>query len=123
MSIADGTTTPMTESASVYVPDEKLSDEQVVAPGDRTIAERRARAFSVTSFILGIVSVAAGWTFFVPIVGLVLGLISLKKPTVDRTLTIWGIVLNGVMLALFALAAIAIMFFIGAGLAMVPFAA
>lgn len=121
MSIAD--TTSFSESASIYVPDDKLSEERVTAPGDVTIAERRARTFSTTSFILGIVSVAAGWTFFVPIVGLVLGVIALRHPAADRALTIWGIALNGVMLALFALAAIGIAIFVGAGLAMIPFAA
>lgn len=63
------------------------------------------RTFTITSFVLGIVSVVAGWTFIAPIVGLVFGIIALRRRTADRTLAIWGVVLNSVMLGATALAA------------------
>ncbi|RXZ46446.1 DUF4190 domain-containing protein [Agromyces fucosus] len=75
--------------------------------------------FSIASLVLGIVSIVASSTFFVPVAGLVLGILALKREPASRTMAIWGIVLNGVMLAgtvLFGLLAIVF------GLAMLPFA-
>ncbi|WP_231580760.1 MULTISPECIES: DUF4190 domain-containing protein [unclassified Leucobacter] len=65
----------------------------------------QTRTFTITSFVLGIVSVVAGWTFIAPIVGLVFGIIALRRRTADRTLAIWGVVLNSIMLGATALAA------------------
>ncbi|KQZ07793.1 hypothetical protein ASD23_16335 [Agromyces sp. Root1464] len=73
----------------------------------------------MASLVLGIVSIVASSTFFVPVAGLVLGILALKREPASRTMAIWGIVLNGVMLAgtvLFGLLAIVF------GLAMLPFA-
>lgn len=75
--------------------------------------------FSIASLVLGLVSIVASSTFFVPVVGLVLGILALKREPASRTMAIWGIVLNGVMLAgtvLFGLLAVVF------GLAMLPFA-
>ena len=75
--------------------------------------------FSIASLVLGIVSIVASSTFFVPVAGLVLGILALKREPASRTMAIWGIVLNAVMLAgtvLFGLLAIVF------GLAMLPFA-
>lgn len=66
----------------------------------------QTRTFTITSFVLGIVSVVAGWTFIAPIVGLVFGIIALRRRTADRALAIWGVVLNSVMLGATALAAL-----------------
>lgn len=66
----------------------------------------QTRTFTITSFVLGIVSVVAGWTFIAPIVGLIFGIIALRRRTADRTLAIWGVVLNSVMLGATALAAL-----------------
>ncbi len=66
----------------------------------------QTRTFTITSFVLGIVSVVAGWTFIAPIVGLVFGIIALRRRTADRTLAIWGVVLNSIMLGATALAAL-----------------
>ncbi|QEO13367.1 DUF4190 domain-containing protein [Agromyces intestinalis] len=75
--------------------------------------------FSIAALVLGLVSIFAGFTFVVPIVGLVLGILGLRREPQSRTMAIWGIVLNGVMLAgslLVAVGALAV------GLAMLPFA-
>ena len=78
-----------------------------------------SRGFSIASLVLGLVSIVASYTFVVPAIGLVLGIMALSREPASRTMAIWGIVLNGVMLAG------ALLFGIGAalfGLAMLPFA-
>ncbi|MCD2443835.1 DUF4190 domain-containing protein [Agromyces sp. SYSU K20354] len=78
-----------------------------------------SRGFSVASLVLGIVSIVASYTFVVPAAGLVLGIMALKREPASRTMAIWGIVLNAVMLGG------AVLVGIGAavvGLAMLPFA-
>ena len=95
--------------------------------GDRSSAEPQtnagdnARAFAITSFVLGIASVVSGWTFVAPIAGLILGIIALRRNTNERTLALWGVWLNGIMLALAALAIVAFALLLGAGLIALPF--
>lgn len=72
----------------------------------------------ILSLVLGIVSIFAGWTFLAPIAGLVLGIMALTREPHNRTMAIWGIVLNAVLLAgsvLLALLAVI------AGIAVLPF--
>lgn len=64
------------------------------APGD---------AFSITSFVIGIVSVFAGFTFFAPLAGLIFGILGRRRGTNHSALNMWGIVLNAVMLGFWAL--------------------
>ncbi|TFB54652.1 hypothetical protein E3T34_02570 [Cryobacterium sp. TMT1-62] len=74
---------------------------------------------AVSSLVLGLVSIVAGWTFLVPIAGLVVGILALGREPQARTLAIWGIVLNAVLLAgslLLVLLALAL------GLLALPFA-
>ena len=77
------------------------------------------RGFSISSLVLGLASIIASYTFVVPIVGLVLGIMALTREPASRTMAIWGIVLNAVMLAGAALATVGFVVF---GLAMLPFA-
>lgn len=79
------------------------------------------RGLAVASFVLGIVSVVAGWTFFAPVTGLVLGIVALRRRTQDRTLAIWGIVLNSVMLALTALLVLVVLVALAIGALTIPF--
>jgi hypothetical protein len=77
------------------------------------------KGFSIASLVLGVASIVAGFTFVVPAAGLVLGILALTREPASRTMAIWGIVLNAVMLVgavLFTLAAIVF------GLALLPFA-
>jgi len=75
--------------------------------------------FSIASLVLGLVSIVASYTFIVPAAGLVLGIMALKREPASRTMAIWGIVLNAVMLGGAVLVGIGAALF---GLAMLPFA-
>ena len=88
-------------------------------PNPYAVPSAETRGFSISSLVLGLVSIVASYTFFVPVVGLVLGIMAVKREPASRTMAIWGIVLNAVMLAG------ALLFGIGAalfGIAMLPFA-
>ncbi|MGR2753758.1 DUF4190 domain-containing protein [Agromyces arachidis] len=74
--------------------DAEASYALAVAP-----AADEQRGFAISSLVLGLVSIVAGFTFVVPVAGLVLGILALKREPSARTMAIWGIVLNGVMLA------------------------
>lgn len=80
------------------------------------------RGFAITSFVLGIASVVSGWTFFIPVAGLVFGIIALRRQTTERTLALWGVWLNAAMLALTALAVLFFVIVISLGLFALPFA-
>ncbi|GAA1514644.1 hypothetical protein GCM10009761_15740 [Agromyces terreus] len=69
--------------------------------------------------MLGIVSIFASFTFFVPVIGLVLGIMALRREPASRTMAVWGIVLNAVMLAGTVIATLAALAF---GLVLLPFA-
>ncbi|UOE44674.1 DUF4190 domain-containing protein [Agromyces larvae] len=84
-----------------------------------TVTPDTANGFSIAALVLGLVSIFAGFTFIVPIVGLVLGILALRREPQSRTMAIWGIVLNGVMLAGSVLVTLGALAF---GLAMLPFA-
>ncbi|KRC58778.1 hypothetical protein ASE14_17530 [Agromyces sp. Root81] len=73
----------------------------------------------MSSLVLGLVSIVASSTFVVPAIGLVLGILALSREPASRTMAIWGIVLNAVMLAGTVLVALGSVAF---GLAMLPFA-
>ena len=79
---------------------------------------RPASPLALTSLVLGLVSILAGWTFVAPIVGLVTGMLALGREPYARTMALWGIVLNAVMLAgVFLLLILGLAF----GLAILPF--
>lgn len=80
-----------------------------------------SRGFAITSFVLGIASVVSGWTLIAPITGLIFGIIALRRRTSDRTLALWGVWLNGVMLAFTALMALVVLALVAFGLFTVPF--
>ncbi|MGW9020443.1 DUF4190 domain-containing protein [Leucobacter chromiiresistens] len=73
-------------------------------PSGPVAIDDHSRAFSITSFVLGIASVVSGWTFFAPITGLVFGVLALRRNTRDRALALWGVWLNAIMLAVWVLA-------------------
>ena len=77
------------------------------------------RGFSIASLVLGLVSIIASSTFVVPAIGLVLGIMALKREPASRTMAIWGIVLNAVTLAGAVLVSLGALVF---GLVMLPFA-
>jgi len=74
---------------------------------------------AVSSLVLGLVSILAGWTFLAPLAGLITGILALGREPQARTMALWGIVLNAVMLAG---AVIVVLVALGFGLALLPFA-
>ncbi|UTX53729.1 DUF4190 domain-containing protein [Leucobacter aridicollis] len=71
---------------------------------------KNSYGFAIASFVIGIASILSAWTFVAPIVGLVLGILALRRNTKERTLALWGVWLNGAMLAF---AAVGLVLFIG----------
>lgn len=67
------------------------------------IPGRNSYGFAIASFVIGIASIISGWTIVAPVVGVVLGAIALRRNTKERTLALWGVWLNGVILGLAAL--------------------
>ncbi|MBL3700858.1 DUF4190 domain-containing protein [Leucobacter luti] len=90
-------------------------------PAAAPVNPETTRTFGIVSFVLGILSVVSGWTFFVPAAGLVFGILALRRGAPDRTLTLWGVWLNGVMLALTALGLLIGAVALGFGLFAIPF--
>lgn len=90
------------------------------APATATVPTTApSSALSISSLVLGLVSIFAGWTFFAPVAGLVTGILALGREPHSRTMAIWGIVLNAVMLAGSLLV---VVLALTLGLAFLPFA-
>ncbi|MBC9954485.1 DUF4190 domain-containing protein [Leucobacter sp. cx-42] len=73
--------------------------------------ENDGSAFAIASFVVGIASIVSGWTIVAPIVGLILGVLALRRDTKERTLALWGVWMNAAILSL-----VAIMLVFGIGL-------
>lgn len=56
------------------------------------------KGLSVASMILGIVSVFFGWTFLVPLIGLILGIAGLRREPTGKGFAWTGVILSGLML-------------------------
>lgn len=76
----------------------------------------RAKGLAITSLVLGILSVVSSWTFFAPIAGLICGIVALRQQTTERTMALWGVWLNGIMLAFTVLAVTLFIVLLSAGL-------
>ncbi|TFD74286.1 hypothetical protein E3T54_16100 [Cryobacterium sp. Sr8] len=98
---------------STIAPDQAPATTTPASP----VATGGARA--VSSLVLGLVSIFAGWTFLAPLAGLVVGILAFRSEPHNRTMAIWGIALNAVMLAGVILLGLAAVVF---GLAVLPFA-
>jgi hypothetical protein len=81
-----------------------------------------SKTLSITSLVLGLASIVFSWTFVAPIAGLVVGILALKQEPASKTMAVWGIVLNSVMLAGAVFVALAAIIGAGIGLAFLPFA-
>jgi len=57
-------------------------------------------AWSITSLIIGIVSIFMGWTFLAPIAGAIVGFMAKSREPHARTLANWGIGVNVAALVL-----------------------
>ncbi|MBP1301780.1 DUF4190 domain-containing protein [Curtobacterium sp. 1310] len=72
------------------------------------------RGLSIASMVLGLVSIVLGFTFLVPLVGFVLGIVGLRKEPAGRGMAVTGLILNGLFVVGWALLVI---FVIGIGAA------
>lgn len=102
-----------TQYPSVHNP--SVHNPSVHNPSAHTAGQPNG-TFSITSFVLGVVSIVAGWSFVAPIIGLVLGIIALRRKSAERTLALWGVWLNGAMLAISTLLAFGLIAVMLAGL-------
>lgn len=57
-------------------------------------------AWSVSSLVIGIVSIFMGWTFLAPIAGIVVGVMAKGREPHARTIANWGIGVNVATLVL-----------------------
>ncbi|RIJ57101.1 DUF4190 domain-containing protein, partial [Clavibacter phaseoli] len=69
-----------------------------VAWGQPVYAVAPPRGLSLTSMILGLVSVLFFWTFLCPLVGLVFGIVGIRKEPAGRGFAVTGLILNGLLL-------------------------
>lgn len=60
-------------------------------------------AKGTVSLVLGICSLFAGWTFFAPVIGLILGILSLRHEPQARTRAGWGVALNAIAMSLWVI--------------------
>jgi hypothetical protein len=109
-------TDPMTDPMTAPAPISPYAVDPGTAQAAASADEQRG--FAISSLVLGLVSIVAGFTFVVPVAGLVLGILALKREPSARTMAIWGIVLNAVMLAGVVIAGLAAAAF---GLFLLPF--
>ncbi|UOR02327.1 DUF4190 domain-containing protein [Leucobacter allii] len=114
---APATATAGTATAGTGLENAGAGGDPRIAPRDRGEA---ARPLAVTSFVLGIVSVVSGWTFFAPLTGLVLGIVALRRGAADHAIALWGVWLNAAMLAIWAVLAFVALAVLGAGLIALP---
>ena len=71
------------------------------------------RTLSTLALIAGVVSVALGQTFFIPLAAIVLGVLGYQREPAGRAFAVWGIVLGAVMLfGWMILALIGVLFFV-----------
>lgn len=85
--------------------------------------EAPSRGMSVTSFVLGLVSFFFGFVFVVPIIGIIVGVIGLRREPAGRGFAIAGIWINAIVVAGWAIVAILIVGAVTVGLFSIPFLA
>ncbi|MBF4566064.1 DUF4190 domain-containing protein [Plantibacter sp. VKM Ac-2876] len=75
------------------------------------------KGLSISSMVIGLVSLFFGFTFVLPVVGFVLGLMGLRREPAGRAMAITGVVLNGLFLLVWAALVLVWVFVIGGLLA------
>ena len=83
--------------------------------------EAPPRGLSIASLVIGIISFFAGFTFIVPIIGLVLGVMGLRREPAGRGMALAGIWINAAILVVWAIITIIVIVIIAAGLFTIPF--
>ncbi|WP_043672164.1 membrane protein [Clavibacter michiganensis] len=69
-----------------------------VAWGQPVYAAAPPKGMSLTSMILGLVSLFFFWTLLCPLIGLVFGIVGFRREPAGRGFAITGLVLNGLLL-------------------------
>lgn len=90
---------------------------QPMYPAPYPYPQSPPRGLSISSMVIGLVSLFFGFTFVLPIVGFVLGLMALKREPTGRAMAITGVVLNGLFLLGWAALVVLWVFVIGGLLA------
>jgi len=91
------------------------------SPPQIQYVEAPPRGLSIASLVIGLVSIVLGYTFVLPIVGLILGVLGLKREPAGRGMAIAGIVINAIILVFVVLSLILFFVLIGLGLLAIPF--
>lgn len=105
---SDGVPGTSGSPAAPVTPDAQSYSYPAPASGERY------SGISIASFVIGLVSIVSSWTFLAPLTGLILGIVALRRQTSERTLAIWGVALNGALLAITVLILIVVLLFVGA---------
>ena len=79
-----------------------------------TPAQTEPKGLSITSMVLGILSLLFGWTFLVPIAGVITGFMGMSREPAGKGFAITGLVLNGICLVGWIFGVITFIFFGGA---------
>jgi hypothetical protein len=98
-----------------YQPPEGTRQDQYPAYAAPYDPRTQPKGKSVASLVIGIVSLVLGFTFIVPIVGVILGAVGMSSEPAGRGMAIAGVILNLIALAGW------IIFVIIFGLALVAF--
>ena len=61
------------------------------------------KSASITSMVLGLVSIVMGFTFFLPLLGLIFSFVGLAKEPAGRVYAIVGLLLNGFFILMWGL--------------------
>lgn len=56
------------------------------------------RGLSISSMVLGLVSIVFGFTFVVPLVSLILGIVGLRREPAGRGMALTGVIISGLIL-------------------------
>jgi len=78
------------------------------------------RGLSIASLVLGVVSLFFGFTFAVPVIGVILGWIGLRREPAGRGFALAGVWINGLILAFWIVTTIVVIFAVIAGAIVIP---
>ena len=87
--------TPMSNESSL----QPLPERAPAVPGPAAVTYVQVatppKGASVTSFVLGLVSIVMGFTFFLPLIGLICAFVGLAREPAGRAYAVVGLLLNG----------------------------
>ena len=100
-----------------YPPQYGMQPYAPVYPAPYPYPASPPKGLSISSMVIGLVSLFFGFTFVLPVVGFVLGLMGLRREPAGRAMAITGVVLNGLFLLVWAALVLLWVFVIGGLLA------